>query len=235
MKEPDGQRTGVSGLDIEAMYRAPTSPLAGDPPAVRHAPSAAPALDLDPSAYPSFERRLSARLIDIVVSYVAGACAGVAAVVALVILVRVGSVPQSALEGLQSTGEGWVGWVMGTLASIAYHGICEGLHGGTIGKAMLGIRVIGFDGRPRGLVGGLIRSFAILVDGLFFGMIAKNEMDRSERSQRLGDGWAKTLVVHVSALPKAQLVGRGRFVLTTMFGLAAMTSLLAATFVLRSV
>ena len=77
------------------------------------------------------------------------------------------------------------------------------LHGQTIGKRMLGIRVVRLDGREPGLTDYLLRSVFYLVDVIFsLGVIASLLIGSTTRHQRLGDLTAHTTVVRVrSRLP----------------------------------
>lgn len=77
------------------------------------------------------------------------------------------------------------------------------LHGQTLGKRMLGIRVVRVDGREPGLTDYMLRSVFYLVDVFFsLGVIASLLIGSTVRHQRLGDLTAHTTVVRVrSRLP----------------------------------
>ena len=80
------------------------------------------------------------------------------------------------------------------LGSIGYHTVCEGLHGCTLGKRLLGMIVVQEDGSPSRLNPAFIRSLAFYVDGLFFGVIGYMAMKKTPQEQRHGDNWAHTMV-----------------------------------------
>ena len=77
------------------------------------------------------------------------------------------------------------------------------LHGQTIGKRMIGIKVVRLDGKEPGLTDYLLRTVFYLVDVFFsFGIIAALLIGSTPRHQRLGDLTAHTTVVRVpSRLP----------------------------------
>ena len=86
------------------------------------------------------------------------------------------------------------GWVPLALA-IGYYILCEALFGMTLGKRMVGIRVVADDGEEVGLNAAVIRNVLRVVDGLFFYLVGALIALSSERGRRLGDHIAGTLVV----------------------------------------
>ena len=77
----------------------------------------------------------------------------------------------------------------------AYYVICEGLFGRTLGKRILGLRVVGEDGSPIYLGAAFLRNLLRIVDGLFFYLVAAISVWASPTRQRLGDRAARTYVV----------------------------------------
>ncbi len=78
-----------------------------------------------------------------------------------------------------------------------YHFAMEWALGWTVGKRIIGLRVTALDGSTLGFRGALLRNLLRLVDaeypvGVFLGTFL---MMTSPRRQRLGDRWARTLVV----------------------------------------
>jgi len=72
------------------------------------------------------------------------------------------------------------------------------LHGQTIGKRMVGIRVVRLDGREPGLTDYLLRAVFYLIDVIFsMGVIASLLIGSTARHQRLGDLTAHTTVIRV--------------------------------------
>ena len=77
-----------------------------------------------------------------------------------------------------------------------YYILLEGYLGQTVGKMLLGIRVIREDnGEVPGLGGASIRTLLRIIDGLFSYLVAFIAVLISGKNQRLGDMAAHTLVV----------------------------------------
>jgi uncharacterized RDD family membrane protein YckC len=148
----------------------------------------------------AFGPRLGARLIDLGVHYVIALISGFIFGVLLGIVAAMKHL--SALDlAHQVSGFTAAGFVLALLGSIAYHTLCEGMGGCTIGKQMLGMAVVGEDASPCDLKAATIRSFAYLIDSLFFGLVAYLQMNKTPQQQRHGDHWAKTVVVQRASLP----------------------------------
>jgi uncharacterized RDD family membrane protein YckC len=67
--------------------------------------------------------------------------------------------------------------------------------GATLGKRMVGIRVVGEDGEHVTIGAAIVRNLLRLVDALFFYLVAFVFAVTSTRGQRLGDRAAHTVVV----------------------------------------
>jgi uncharacterized RDD family membrane protein YckC len=79
---------------------------------------------------------------------------------------------------------------------VLYYILLEGYLGQTVGKMLLGIKVVREDnGEVPGLGGATIRTLLRLVDGLFSYLVAFIAVLISGKDQRLGDMAAHTLVV----------------------------------------
>jgi uncharacterized RDD family membrane protein YckC len=76
-----------------------------------------------------------------------------------------------------------------------YFVVCEGLFGRTLGKRILGLRVVGEDGAPIFLGAALLRNLLRIVDGLLFYLVGAISVWSSPTRQRLGDRAAHTYVV----------------------------------------
>lgn len=83
---------------------------------------------------------------------------------------------------------------------ILYPWLMEARWGATVGKLVVGLRVVNLDGTPVGVVPALVRSLVRLVDGMFAGVVGALAIQLSGSRQRLGDRAARTLVVHKSAV-----------------------------------
>lgn len=167
-----------------------------------------------------FWPRAAARLIDWVYLLFVASVGGIVAGLVMVILEARGAITPGWAERV---GEGRIlGMVVGTIASITYHAVSESVHGASLGKLCLRLRVVTTEGRRAGLYAGLVRNLAFLVDSFFFGVVGASAMGNSPTNQRYGDQWARTLVVRVADLPPVQRPSTARFL-----GALALASLLA--------
>ena len=106
--------------------------------------------------------------------------------------------------GYSETGEGYANagirvdgnasWLLLALA-LGYYVVCEAMTGATLGKRMVGIRVVGEDGAHLTLGAAVVRNALRLVDGLFLYLVGAIFALTSPRGQRLGDRAAHTVVV----------------------------------------
>jgi len=79
---------------------------------------------------------------------------------------------------------------------VLYYILLEGYFGQTVGKKVLGIKVVREDnGEVPGLGGATIRTLLRIIDGLFSYLVAFITVLISGKNQRLGDMAAHTLVV----------------------------------------
>jgi uncharacterized RDD family membrane protein YckC len=164
-----------------------------------------------------FGIRALARIIDWCVVLGVALVAGVLSGITLAILQRTGHVEAGWIEKIQVFNFG--AFMLGLLGGIGYHAICEGLHGATLGKLICGLRVMRVDGSRSNMTGAIIRSFAWLLDGLFFGLIGYSVMKRSPLQQRNGDVWGKTVVLRTGHIAPENLRSTGRFLAACATGL----------------
>ena len=123
-----------------------------------------------PNAVPAtFGPRFLARLIDFVVHFVVSMIAGFAGGVSAAFIAAAGGLPEGWQARMQEVSI--LSFVIGFVASTLYHTLAEAFGGATVGKAILGLRVRSADLSPATFRGALIRSLAILIDGLFFGRL----------------------------------------------------------------
>jgi len=85
-------------------------------------------------------------------------------------------------------------WLLLALA-LGYYVVCEALTGATLGKRIVGIRVVGEDGEHLTLGAAVVRNLLRLVDALFFYLVGAVFALSSPLGQRLGDRAAHTVVV----------------------------------------
>ena len=79
---------------------------------------------------------------------------------------------------------------------VLYYVLLEGYLGQTLGKMLLGIKVVREDNdEVPGLGAAFIRTLLRLIDGLFSYLVAFISVQISGKNQRLGDMTAHTLVV----------------------------------------
>jgi len=102
------------------------------------------------------------------------------------------------LERLED--QNFMNYALVILGSVLYHTISEGVHGSTLGKLICGLVVIKEDRKPCGFFSALWRSLAYLIDAFIFTIPAVLSMSKSSKRQRLGDRWAKTMVVKTQQL-----------------------------------
>lgn len=78
---------------------------------------------------------------------------------------------------------------------LAYYVLFEAMTGATLGKHMVGIRVVGENGRHPSLGAAIGRNLLRLIDGLFFYLVGGLFALTSPHGQRLGDRAANTFVI----------------------------------------
>jgi uncharacterized RDD family membrane protein YckC len=162
----------------------------------------------------TFWPRVVARVIDFIVHYLVSIVA--AFLFALLLVIAAGGHPNPQLsERIRHTGIAVFSFSL--LGSIAYEIVCEGVHGSTLGKLALGMVVVEQDGTPCRVKSAVIRSFAYLVDALFFGLIGYMAMKGSPQMQRHGDKWAKTVVCKRTAMQTNNLRSGGQFAVALFF------------------
>ena len=81
------------------------------------------------------------------------------------------------------------------IIGLAYFTYFEGKSGQTPGKKALGIKVVGVDGKAIDYTDAFIRTILRIIDGIAFYIVGFIFIIATEKSQRLGDLAAKTVVV----------------------------------------
>ena len=97
-----------------------------------------------------------------------------------------------ARAGVDVAGRGVLVYI---ILGLGYFVLAEGLTGSTVGKRIVGIRVIGEDGEIAGFGQAVVRNVLRFVDGLFFYLVGAIFAFTSPSAQRLGDRAAHTVVV----------------------------------------
>ncbi len=156
--------------------RLESPPVAAHPPAHQTAARPAPA----PSTYKGLGARLAASILDTILYFV----------FAWVVAAQMGSTSSSGfdLEGAPAflTFAIWA----------TYYVLFEAFLGGTLGKLILGMRVVNRRGQAPGLGSSLLRNLLRIVDFLpLFYLLGGIMVASSKEKQRLGDRVAGTFVV----------------------------------------
>ncbi len=178
-----------------------------------------------------FWPRAGARIIDTILHTLVGIVAGLAFGIMLGIATALtGSDPAPLIQKAGTSPI--LAFLAGITGHVAYHTICEGLHGSTLGKMLLGQVVLTDDLQPCGPRSALIRSLAYYVDTLFFGAVGYLVMNKTRQMKRHGDNWADTFVTRRAEVSPDQLRSTGRFVAVLVLAMAmdaaiAMTALVA--------
>jgi uncharacterized RDD family membrane protein YckC len=171
----------------------------------------------------TFWPRLLARVIDILVHYIATVLAGL--LFALILAVAAGGAPP--VRVLQRTFQNnFPAFVAGLLGLFAYNVICTSVQGSTLGKLLLSMQVIQDDGSPCRPKSAIIRELGYFVDALFFGLIGYYAMREDPEQKRHGDEWADTIVCKRAQVPSASRRPGMQFVLGFLLGIAADIALL---------
>ncbi len=177
---------------------------------------------IEPMATGGFGIRFAGRLIDMVAGMVSGLVGGIIGGIVLAVLAQMGTVGPDWVQKVGNVGSSLLSSIAwGLLGGILYASVSEGVGGTTFGKWVLGYRVVQEDLKPCGFGAALKRSVAYLVDAFFFGLPAYNAMQNGAYNQRLGDKWAKTMVVKTSALPASARRSGGLIALGLLCGMFA--------------
>lgn len=92
---------------------------------------------------------------------------------------------------LSNDPKGW--WIF--IVWIIYFPVIESIRGQTLGKLILGLRVVTKNGRAISFGQALKRRLVDMIDFFFFGIVAVITIKNTPDHQRVGDLWAKTIVI----------------------------------------
>jgi uncharacterized RDD family membrane protein YckC len=178
-----------------------------------------------------FWPRVAARLIDAVVHNVVAFVGFLSGIVLAIVASSTGvSFPFLLAKLSRST---VLAFFLSLLGYFSYHIICESVHGSTVGKLALSMVVVQEDGSPCRLGSAIIRSFAYLVDGLFFSFIGYVAMQETPQMQRNGDKWAHTIVCKRFRVQLQHSRSTGRFVLGLFLAVLADATLISISVALK--
>lgn len=150
-----------------------------------------------------FALRAGAQIIDLIAHNLLGIATGVLVGLLIGVYAIATGASVDALTAKLPTSTS-IDYILPFIGYVFYHAFCEGIHGATLGKLILKIHVLKEDRTPASIGAAFIRSLAFYVDGLFFGIVAAASMRSLELQQRLGDKWAKPVVVERSSLDQFQ-------------------------------
>ncbi|MEA2636723.1 MAG: hypothetical protein QOJ33_55 [Chloroflexota bacterium] len=158
----------------------------------------ATSIDLVTATGQALPRRLGALVVDALVISLLDATVNATFGVARV---TSGVVPSMTSGSFASfTTQTTVDWFWLTLLWVAYYAVLEALFGATVGKRLAGLRVTDLEGRRIGWQAAILRNLARLLDALPFLYLLGGFLTLNSRlHQRLGDRFAGTLVVPVTA------------------------------------
>ncbi len=78
---------------------------------------------------------------------------------------------------------------------IVYFPIVESFHGQTLGKVLMGLRVVTASGNDVSFIETFKRHLLDCIDLTCFGLVAVIVIKNNPKAQRIGDLWAKTIVI----------------------------------------
>jgi uncharacterized RDD family membrane protein YckC len=113
-----------------------------------------------------FWPRVGARILDTIVAAVVGFFAGLVFAFFVVVAAQMSGQPAAPMLARQSR-SGFAVLAFAVLGELAYHTICEGLHGSTLGKLAVKMVVVQEDGTPCRVWPAAIRSLAYFIDSIF--------------------------------------------------------------------
>jgi uncharacterized RDD family membrane protein YckC len=98
-------------------------------------------------------------------------------------------------SSLSTTGSVTVTSAIGSILVILYYVGLEATQGATLGKMILGLRIVKTDGSPIGWSESIVRNLLRIVDALFVYLVGAILIWTSPQRQRLGDRVAHTVVI----------------------------------------
>ena len=122
---------------------------------------------------------------------------GIAVIIDGLVLLAIGWVVSFITGGSSIHGYELITWpaLFSFLCWLAYYIYLEKTKGATLGKMVIGIRVISAGGGPLSWGQSIVRNLLRLVDGFVFYLLGAILIWTSSRNQRLGDLFAGTIVV----------------------------------------
>ena len=176
---------------------APEPQASASPPPIPNVPVGQPVspppppLPAPPSQTPLELARLGDRFLALILDMLV--VAAVFAVIGMYLAVRWGGLTESGFSLQGGAALAALGLV--AVVALLYYWLAEGLFGATLGKAILGIGIVGADDRRCTLKASAIRNALRLIDGLFVYLVGFLVAVFSKYRQRIGDHLAHTRVV----------------------------------------
>ena len=176
-------------------------------------------------------RRAAARIIDQLYFLLVGGGTGLVIGITLGLL-ELGGFIEPGWENRLESDIPLLDNILGMIGLMALHTCTEFIHGASLGKLLLGLRVLGRDGRQPTLAGAFVRQLAYPIDAFFFGLVAYRFMSSSRWEQRLGDRWGRTIVVRINSLPHSHRRSGLQFVLGLGLGTIGAGTVLGVSYLL---
>ncbi len=143
--------------------------------------------------YISVGRRAIAIIVDTIILFF----------VSFVIVAITGDGTTTTTENSIEFNSGGLSTVLMVVVAFAYFIVLEKLMGATLGKLLVGIRVVMADGSEVTWGAAVIRNLLRVIDGFFVYLVAAIVVWNSSTRQRLGDMAAKTVVVSKQSVGRA--------------------------------
>lgn len=127
----------------------------------------------------------------------------VAVIIDSIILFIVGYIVAALTGNTTSTGFAMTGapFFLWLFLGLGYFVVLEALQGATLGKRVMGLKVVKQDGGAMDWQASIIRNVLRLIDGFLFYLVGAIVVWVSKSRQRLGDMAAHTLVVRIAGEP----------------------------------
>jgi len=193
-------------------------------------------LGLAPYLGVGFARRAAAQVFDLIIFDVLGLILSSITGIFVALYGIVRGIPQPVMSAKllasspYSTMAFYIAFLIGYLF---YHAICEGIYGATLGKLIFKLCVISEEGKAATMGSAFIRSLAFYVDILFFGLVAALSMRSSKLQQRLGDKWAKTVVIKRSSTNPYPWPSGWKFIAAFLFAIVIYGCIITVYLVLK--
>ncbi len=157
-----------------------TTPAVTTTPTPATPPAATPTAPAGTLKYASLGKRIVAGLIDNVLAFL---------IIGFLVAMVTGGTTSDGFS--LSGGPAFLAFFL----ILVYFVVAQGKSGTTLGKKLLGMKVVKEDGSPISYQDALIRTILNIVDGFAFGLVGIYFIAKSPIKQRIGDKVAHTVVI----------------------------------------